>query len=143
MAGQAAALSCRQPDAAETFKRLAASEDRYSVLLGTFDFTAPPQQSVSNDAQPQRVVAEFSGQGLAANGFGPIAPTSVTLQTSCAGPWCGGFPRSGSQFLVFVAVTDAGYVATLGPCGGTVFDATFAPIVEACMRGETCEGAAR
>lgn len=141
LAGQASALSCLRPDAADTFQRVAAAEERYVVLLGTFDFVAPPAPEVTdiNSPAPQSVVATFEGQGLAATRFGRVAPLQVTIETSCAGPWCGGFPAAGENVLAFVEQTDDGYVLTMGPCGGSVFAPRVAPVVAACMRGETCE----
>ncbi|MBU2992463.1 hypothetical protein Q4555_08865 [Octadecabacter sp. 1_MG-2023] len=138
VATQSTALSCMPPDVAQTFQWASEAEESYAVLLGKFSFDAPPQQPVSNDAQPQEVVASFTGQGLAENGFAPTTPTTVTLRTSCAGPWCGGFPNPDSEMLAFVALTDDGYLLTMGPCGGSTFGVDAAPIVEACMRGEVC-----
>jgi len=137
-ASQTAALSCMRPDIADVFQNLDAAEGTYSVFMGSFEFVPPKMQPVSNDAQPQDVNAVFSGQGLGQNGFGPINPVSVKMQTNCAGPWCGGFPTPGVDVLAFVEHTPQGYLLHLGPCGGTVFDTTAAPIVEACMRGEAC-----
>lgn len=138
-ASQAAALSCIQPDAARMFQDVAAAEESYVVLLGQFDFTPPPKQAVSNDAQSQQVVATFEGQGLGAGGFVATTPKTVVLQTSCAGAWCGWFPTPGADVVAFVELTQDGYLLSLGACGGSVFEAETAPIVEACMRGETCE----
>lgn len=145
LGGQANALSCMAPDAALAFQHYAAAEATYVVLLGRFDFVAPPyvEPQDINVPSTQSVVAQFEGQGLGETGFGLTAPRAVTLQTSCLGPWCGGFPSSDAEVLVFVEQTDAGYVLTLGPCGGEVFDPSVAPIVAACMRGERCEGALR
>jgi len=138
-ATQTAALSCIQPDVARTFLNVAEAEESYVVLLGQFDFVAPPKQPVSNNAQSQQVMATFEGQGLGAEGFVATQPKSVQLQTGCAGAWCGWFPTPGEDVLAFVALTDDGYILTLGACGGSVFGVESAPIVEACMRGETCE----
>lgn len=138
-AGPAQALSCMRPDAARAFQEYAAADETYSVLMGTFDFTAPPPQEFSNDAVGQSVTARFTGQGLAADGFGRVAPMDVTLETLCFGPWCGGFPRSGENVLAFVEHTPDGYVARLGPCGGTLFDVQTASVVASCMRGNTCD----
>jgi hypothetical protein len=136
---QASALSCLRPDVARTFQQIAAAEERYVVLLGEFEFRAPPEQSISNDAQGQQVVAQFTGSSLGAAGFVDTAPIELTLQTSCAGPWCGGFPAPETEVLAFVEQTPQGYVLSLGACGGTVFPARTASTVEACMRGERCE----
>jgi len=137
-ASQAAALSCIQPDAARAFQNAAEAEESYVVLLGQFDFIAPPKQPVSNDAQPQQVLATFEGQGLGADGFVATQPKSVQLETACAGAWCGGFPTPGADVVAFVELTQDGYLLSLGACGGSVFEAETAPIVEACMRGEAC-----
>ena len=136
---QASALSCLRPDVARTFQEVAAAEESYVVLLGEFEFRAPPRQPVSNDAQPQQVIAQFTGSALGGSGFVDTAPLELTLETTCAGPWCGGFPQPETEVLGFVELTPRGYVLSLGPCGGAVFSAVTAPIVEACMRGERCQ----
>ena len=139
-ASQAVALSCIQPDVARTFQNVAEAEESFVVLLGEFDFVVPPRQRVIIGAQPQQATATFTGQGLGARGFAKTEPKTILLQTSCAGSWCGGFPTPGTEVLSFVELTDEGYVLTLGACGGSVFDPQSAPIVEACMRGDACEG---
>jgi len=138
-ASQASALSCMRPDVADTFKRIEAADARFVVLLGSFEFPPQPRQPVSNEAQPQQVQATFTGKGLGLDGFAPAADLSVTLATSCSGPWCGTFPTPGRDALVFVEQTEAGYLLRLGACGGMMFGPEIAPIVEACMRGEGCE----
>ena len=137
-ASQAAALSCMRPDVADVFQNLNAADETYSVLMGSFEYVPPPPQPVSNDAEPERAPAIFTGHGLGSDGFGQIEPVSVILQTSCSGPWCGGFPMPGSDVLAFVEHTAQGYILNLGSCGGSVFDAALKPVVEACMRGDDC-----
>lgn len=145
-AGTANALSCIPPDPAASFQRAAESEDSYAVLLGTFRFdpiTLPGMEETNDPTyQPPSAMARFSGQGLAANGFGRTADRDVVIQPLCFGPWCGNMAPD-LPTLAFVKVgPDGGYTVEVDPCGGWVFPdpgPEMIRAVEACMRGETCE----
>jgi hypothetical protein len=139
-ATQAAALSCAPVDPIRDFQAAQAAPEIYHVLYGTLSFDpARMPQGESPDPQPAPVPARFSGFGLGLEGFTRPVEAPVTLQPTCAGPWCGTFGPGTA--LLFAEVTSAGYVVEIGPCGGGAFDqvseATLARLA-ACMRGEVC-----
>ena len=140
---QASALSCMRPDVARSFQWAAEADESYVVLLGQFDFDAPRQSNSDRNApKTASVPAQFNGQSLGANGFQANAPLDVTLEFSCAGPWCGSLPDTGEDILAFVERGPDGYVLTVGPCYGTAFvspSESDVQRVEACMRGDGCE----
>lgn len=142
-AGQAAALTCAPADPVRSFQEAQAAPETFHVLYGTlsFDPRQMPQGGYAGvpDPQPGPVGARFTGFALGLEGFTRPLETSVTLQPTCAGPWCGTFGPGTA--LLFAEVTDAGYVVEIGPCGGGAFDevseATLGDLA-ACLRGQAC-----
>ncbi|WP_019955953.1 hypothetical protein [Yoonia vestfoldensis] len=143
LAGQAQALSCMRTDAISTFEDLAAAPEAYFVLHGvlTFDESGLPpfvQQDPVSDPAPLQ--AQFTGKGLTAQGFSKDYTGPVTLQITCAGPWCGRV-QSGQDAIVFVPADDPALTVTAGPCGGRLFyDPTpeTLAMLTACMQGGVC-----
>ncbi len=136
VATQASALSCLRPDVVRSYNNAAAADVSFAILLGEFDFSAPAE---NNAEQGQQVTAQFSGQAMTAQGFDAINPMVVDLLTTCSGSWCGHFPAPGTEVLAFAQQTQNGFILSLGACGGSVFGADEAPIVEACVLGQKCE----
>ena len=140
-AGQAQALSCLPPDIARTFDWVAAAEERYIVLNGTFSFDALPRTR-GGQLDPVTVTLEsvFEGNYLGVDGFIDAPRLDVSLAFVCMGPWCGSM-RSGDEVLVFAQQSADGYTVEVDPCYSTVFpsDDDTLERVEACMRGEACE----
>lgn len=122
IAGQATALSCMRPDPTASFARASASDDTYYVLYGTLDFDASalPQDVENRARQPDPVPAVFRGNGVSKTGFNLRLDVPVTLQSVCAGPWCG-TTQPNTPALIFARVRDDQIVVEIGPCGGQVF----------------------
>ncbi|NBD31025.1 MAG: hypothetical protein GVY31_13430 [Alphaproteobacteria bacterium] len=137
-------LSCMPPDAARSFQRTAQSDKSYSALLGTLAFEPvkrPPVVGLSPD--PITVSARFSGLGLGAEGFAPIADREIDLVLTCLASWCGTL-EPGTRLLAFARHVDGGYEITVDPCYSQLFidpAPEIAATVEACMRGDPCEPA--
>lgn len=136
VATQASALSCLRPDVVRSYNKAADADVSFAILLGEFDFAAP---SDGNAEQGQQVTAQFTGQAMSAQGFDGINPMDVDLLTTCSGSWCGHFPPAGTEVLAFAQQTPNGFIVSMSACGGSVFDAGLAPIVEACVLGQECE----
>jgi hypothetical protein len=146
--GPALALSCEPADPLSAFGSAEAAPDRYVVLLGRLDFDPAlmPEGGYVEGATgtapaPAPVPARFRGEGLAARGFAPSPVEAMTLQPSCAGPWCGSVEPG--DWLLFARLTPQGPVVEVGPCGGTVFERPPQAVLDrlaACMRGEACGG---
>ena len=139
-ATQAAALTCAPADPIRDFQAAHAAPETYNVLYGTLSFDpARMPQGTDPAPRPGPVEASFSGFVLGLEGFTRPVEAPVTLQPTCAGPWCGTFGPGTA--LLFAQVTGEGYLVEIGPCGGGAFDqvseATLSRLA-ACMRGEAC-----
>ncbi len=139
VAGQVSALSCMRPDPLAAFAQAAASDDTYYVLYGTLDFDASKQpQGVQNAPRdPAPIPAFFRGHGLTTAGFTSRFDAPVTLQISCAGPWCGqATPHKAA--VIFARVSGDQVLVEVGPCGGRVFPEPTRAVRDAltqCMSG--------
>ena len=141
-ATEAAALTCLPADPIRDLREAQAAPERYHVLHGrlSFDPSLMPQ-GVSDDpgVAPEPVHAQFEGFVLGPEGFMTPVEADVTLESTCAGPYCGTFGPS--EALLFAEITEAGYLVRIGPCGGGAFDQISQDMLEslaACLRGEAC-----
>lgn len=139
IAGQAAALSCMQPDPVRTFNQVAADDATYYVLYGTLDFDPKlqPQGVVNEERNPSPVPARFAGKGLSETGFDRDFVRDVVLQPVCAGPWCGNAPLDVPS-LIFAKVTGDTIIIEASPCGGAIFPEPSKAALDrmtACMSG--------
>ncbi|MGR3464856.1 hypothetical protein [Limimaricola sp.] len=145
MAAQpAAALSCLVPDPVRSFIEIDAAAEIYRAYVGrfAFDASALPTSDASADTTttPPPIPARFTGHQLGPTGFDTPVEAEMTLQPSCAGPWCGSL-APGDEVLVFAQVQDDRLVVDLAPCPGKVQgapDAAMRDKLAACMRGEEC-----
>ena len=135
------ALSCLKPDIDRMWTRATQAPDRYTVVLGQFDFDARALPRKRGDRPtPTYVPARFSGQGLTSDGFTTAMRMNVALEVRCAGPWCGDLVP-GQEVIAFLRQRPDGWVAELGPCGGMVWpkpDANITSRLRACMNGADC-----
>ncbi len=137
--GQAAALSCARPDPVSTFERLAAEPDAtYVVLLGELGFDASllPQGVENRARDPDPITAIFQGHGLGYDGFTVVQDRTITLQSTCAGPWCGSAAPD-RTLLMFAQIEDDNLTVVAGPCGGRIFAPSDTAIdaMQACING--------
>ncbi len=144
-AGEAAALTCAPPDPYRAFREAEAAPESYVVLHGQLDFDPARMPSGGYDEPGSAtglpsVPARFEGRSLSAQGFATPFSTPITLQPTCAGPWCGGGIVPG-EWLLFAHRTAAGYEVEIGACGGWAFDLVSEETLRglaACMRGAPC-----
>lgn len=142
LASEAAALSCMAQEPSHAFNRASDAQESYIVLLGemAFERSALPQGVVNEERNPDPVPAEFIGLQLTADGFSQAYDGAVTIQPTCAGPWCGGL-LPGKRHIFFLEIVDGVPTLDADACSTWHFsDPTDAMIaeVEACMRGDTC-----
>ena len=144
-ATQATALTCAPPDPIRSFQNAQDAPESYVVLYGTlqFDPASIPEGGFSQDPEPRPapVGAAFSGLALGLEGFTRPVQETVTLQPTCAGPWCGSIAPG--TYLLFAEITDSGTRVEIGPCGGGAFDGVSEETLTqltACMRGQACGG---
>lgn len=143
MATQAAALSCIAPDPIRTFQQVSEADETYYVLYGALEFDEallPRPGGTQFDRTPAPIAAQFSGTGLTATGFDAALERAITLQITCAGPWCGS-AQSGVEAIYFVQAREPDLTVIAGACGGTIFanptQETRAALTQ-CMQGGPC-----
>lgn len=141
-AGQALALSCLAPDPARDFQRIAASETTYVVVKGVFEFAARPERPTEQNPQTQSFAAKFSGRLLTGAGFtDDIADVLVTINSNCAGQWCGSVDP-GVPYLAFIEQDGRNLTLQAKACPFNHFrdpgEATI-KVIEYCAAGKTCE----
>ena len=137
VAGQAQALSCLAPDPVTSFNRANDSDLPYIALLGRITVTGPVPAEIT---APLTLPARLTGAGLTEEGFTAEFAEEITLNLTCAGPFCGFLPGA-EPVLVYARVDEGAPVVDLAPCGEWVFPAPDADLTEtlaACMRGEAC-----
>jgi len=143
-ASPATALSCLRPDIASSFDRAAQAEESYVILHGQFDFDGGAMAGATmtdnnRTDDPASLPAIFTGQMLTPDGFSDVPDQMVTLQSTCAGPWCGGMGPGVK--LAFVQQIGSDLILYLGACGGNAFDdptPADLDLVTSCLRGVGC-----
>ena len=137
-ATQGQALSCVRPDPVVAFLAAMAAPETYVVLRGTFAeaeiYNPPPVVK----AQPYAVPVWFIGQTLGRDGFSTPLETPLTVQITCAGPWCGSSPAS--PLIAFARVEDGAYTVEANACGTWIFapDHLTEALLVSCLRGDAC-----
>lgn len=139
LAGPAHGLSCKAPNFGEDFNRIAVVEEVYSVGYGQLREVDPVPDEVSG--QPRSVRMRFVGKMLGSSGFGQTGAVDVTVNTECAGDWCGPIPTTGTQMLAFLEHRGDGLALRSGACAPDyLLNPTLGQIgaVRACMRLGQC-----
>lgn len=127
----AAALSCSVPNAAQSVEYAMTSGSSVRVVEGTL------------------VSSGFFGLGyrlegseLRRGGWQAGFDEDIDVDTVCAGPWCGHDPKTPETALFLLRQDPSGDLTlTIGPCGGTTFEAPDAAQKDAllrCVRNKAC-----
>lgn len=143
------ALSCVPHGIADAYIQAAEAKEAYLPVHGTlsFDLSQLPQTDWENQqATPAKTSIPATFKGMALRGRGAPVPfeTKVTLEVSCAGPWCPS-PQPGDS-LGFLRETTEGYVLSTNACGGFLFgQPNKAQVIQLqdCLAGRHCDGLAR
>jgi hypothetical protein len=136
---QAQALSCLAPDPVRAFQYAMAAPETYVVLRGTLAeaeiYNPPP----ADKAEAYAVPVWFSGMALTLDGFTQPLDSPMTVQITCAGPWCGSMPPDAGM-IIFAQLADGAYTIEAGPCDGAFFepDPAVERLLTSCIRGEAC-----
>ena len=138
------ALSCRAPSVSESYTAAAEADELYVVVLGTVELREPaPERPVDNEAQDLNLPGRIAGRALSARGFETPVTRDVDVVSQCQGPWCGQFPQSSPQAIMFVKVGDTGdWTLELSPCVTWYFEKPATEDIariEACRKSGTCE----
>jgi hypothetical protein len=157
-AGSADALSCLRPNIARTFNDLSASDRSYFMALGHLEQTGkripmrsdPPkvangeEQPVLDIGIPHEVPARFSGKMFGATGLSDEITLDLKVDEICLASWCGSFPETDDEILVFIERTEVDYRLRSGPCEG---DFKVAPteaelaLLQSCLKAGQCSKA--
>ena len=138
-AAPAFGLSCKAPNFGESFNRVAAVEEVYSVGYGQLRPLGEVPPYV--DGQPREVKMRFVGKMLGRLGFGETGTVDVTVATECAGSFCGPIPTTQTPMLAFLEHKSGGLALRSGACEPDFhLNPSLGQIsaVRACMREGTC-----
>ncbi len=113
---QAAALSCMRSNIARTFNWVHEAQDVYIMGLGVLTPKGPIPKY--QQGQPRHIPSQFKGVF-----FGPTGKTEeqtvlVTVDAICFASWCGGYPETTKDMLVFFKKAETGYRLESNPCDG-------------------------
>lgn len=145
---QAAALTCAPPDPLQSFRMAHQAPEVYVVLHGALSFEPAPSPDGADLPPPgaaetalEPMEAQFEGFALGPEGFTLPFSTSVVLQPTCLGQFCGSI-GPGEGWLLFAQPSGTGdYLVEVEPCGTWTFDETTPTqrdALAACLRGEAC-----
>ncbi|MDU8929559.1 hypothetical protein RXV86_19385 [Alisedimentitalea sp. MJ-SS2] len=136
--GVALALSCARPDMARSFQFADDAEGTYHLLLGEIEYT---ESKLLAPTEPETLKARLRARGITRTGFSAWIDRDVTVNITCAGPWCGSVPEN-ERLLIFLRQDGADWVIDAPPCGGFVFvDPGQAEmrILRSCLSGGSCK----
>lgn len=139
ISGPVYALSCKVPNFAEGFNRVAAAEEVYSLGYGRLKEIGPVPDYIRG--KPREIAVEFVGKLMGSSNFGQTQTLHVTVITQCASAWCGPMPSTEEQMLVFLEQRNQELILTshicpqdfhLSPSLGQV------TAIRECMKALTC-----
>ena len=140
------ALSCAQPQIERSFNSWVDAEETYYIGVGSLKSTSalpeiPRQHFPSNDfgkKEPFSASYLFTGELLDGDQGYPVE-LPITINVSCIGPWCGGFPKEGTTGLMALrGVGLLNLTLDIHACPGAIFPAEVEPTVSACIRAGRC-----
>ena len=147
-ATQAVALSCIEPDVERSFNRWVDSEDTYYIGVGSLKPLDALQkipnrfltQGSNDNDTPITARYQFSGELLDGERGHP-ADLQITVNITCAGPWCGGFPKEGESGLMALRGTGIlNLTLDMHACPGSIFPAGTKGRIQQCIRDGRCNG---
>lgn len=115
LVGQAHALSCAPPNLAESFNYFQSSSSVYQIAVGTMktDLASLP---AFKDGTPRKTTARFQGRFLSKKGLGSQKTGKVTVRSTCAASWCGGFANFDKPTIFFLRKSGSSYTLISSPC---------------------------
>lgn len=143
---QAAALSCIEPNVERQFNQWVDSEKTYYIGVGTLTPTDTlPKIPNAIDLNggfgtKEPITAPFLFSGKLLNGDeGVPFEHAIAVSVSCIGPWCGGFPKTGTSGLMALrGVGLQNLTLDMNACPGSIFPAATETTISACIRAGRC-----
>jgi len=145
-ASSAFALSCAQPHVERSFNRWVDSDQTYYIGVGSIRPTSALPKIPNSGRlggsfgknKPIEANYLFSGELLDGN-RGHSVELPITVRVSCAGPWCGGFPKGvASGLMALRGVGLQSLTLDIGPCPGAIFPVETEATVQTCIRDGRC-----
>ena len=136
--GTANALSCARPDVARSFHIANKASETYLIVLGEIEYLG---KSLRKSTRPETRKARLRARAITRTGFSAWLDRDITVNITCAGPWCGSIPQ-GERLLIFLRQSAAGDVIDAQPCAQFVFtDPGQAEMrtLRSCLSGGHCE----
>ena len=115
-ASQALALSCMRPNIARTFNWVNEAPDVYVMGMGVL--TPKGRIPKHRKGKTRHISSQFKGVFFGIKENTPEQTVPVTVDALCFASWCGGYPETTENTLVFFKKTDTGYRLESNPCGG-------------------------
>lgn len=116
IASQAVALSCMRPNIARTFNWVNEASDVYIMGLGVL--TPKGRIPKYQQGQARHISSQFKGVFFKPTGKTEELTLLVTVDAICFASWCGGYPETDENMLVFFKKTKTGYRLESNPCSG-------------------------
>jgi hypothetical protein len=141
---QAFALSCVPPNPASSFNHYQEQPEKHLIGIGTLQpaEALPERQSqLGGAAKDVSVTYNFAGRFLSRRGLGFHKETEVRVTSECLSAWCGQFPDTPQEVMVFVERQGDSLHLALSPCGGSIFPKPFPEQLEAlqsCFPAQKC-----
>ncbi|PCH95694.1 MAG: hypothetical protein COB84_05925 [Rhodobacteraceae bacterium] len=139
IATQSVALSCMPSNFARTFNTINDAPEIYHIAIGTLKAEKPIPKY--QQGKEQHVKTTLTGQYFPVSSTSKTHQLNVTIDTVCFGPWCGGFPKTNAEMLVFLKQTDTGYRLLSTPCDGNFLvspSAKAKKIITQCIQNKGC-----
>ncbi|MCP5088373.1 MAG: hypothetical protein GY952_16400 [Rhodobacteraceae bacterium] len=119
LGSQALALSCLQPNPAQSFNWFQESEDRYRLAVGQVNRLETPAPYF--EGEPRSVGASFGGRFFERNDRGAEVIFDLHIASTCLASWCGGFPEVKVPGIFFLKMNGDEATLEMPPCQGSFF----------------------
>lgn len=139
-AGSAHALSCLRPDAVRLFEQARNAEETFFIVKGQVSLLEDPNPP-TDPKKPTRTRAMIEGSALTHQHFQAPFAREVTLETTCAGIWCGSLEDLDGELIMAIQTSGGMLSLRIGPCGGDQvrWDQASEDRLLACYRDGNCK----
>ena len=112
---QAYALSCVQPNIARDFNWRQGEKETYRIFVGQVKMVGHIPKYREGRKRTAKAVA--TGRFMGRTKLTETRTFELTVNTTCAASWCGGFPgKSEADSILFLQKTPKGDALNIGPC---------------------------